>query len=88
MFFPSSNLFIHSSSKENLIFNAFHCKVLKLGSSGCVKGKIKLALEFYRDKQEFSQPLKPLKKNSLKIVNQNPHWMTYGKNLIRKINQE
>ena len=37
------------SSKENLIFNGFDCKVLRLGSGGWVKGKIKLALEFYPD---------------------------------------
>ncbi|NEQ36203.1 MAG: KGK domain-containing protein [Okeania sp. SIO3I5] len=31
--------------------NDFDCKVLRLGSGGWVKGKIKLALEFYPDEQ-------------------------------------
>ncbi|GGA05859.1 KGK domain-containing protein [Okeania sp. KiyG1] len=53
------------SSKENLIFNGFDCKVLRLGSGGWVKGKIKLALEFYPDEQEVSQTSeKKLSKNS------------------------
>ncbi|WP_363268793.1 KGK domain-containing protein [Okeania sp. SIO2B3] len=53
------------SSKENLIFNGFDCQVLRLGSGGWVKGKIKLALEFYPDEQEASQMSeKQLSKNS------------------------
>ncbi len=53
------------SSKENWIFNGFDCKVLRLGSGAWVKGKIKLALEFYPDEQEVSQtPEKKLSKNS------------------------
>lgn len=53
------------STKENLIFNGFDCKVLKLGSGGWVKGKIKLALEFYPDEQEVSETSeKKLSKNS------------------------
>ncbi len=43
------------NSKDNLIFNGFDCKVLRLGSGGWVKGKIKLALEFYPDEQDISK---------------------------------